>query len=134
MRGYSFLFFILAIPVIAALGHDIYITYHDQNFNKTMMFSDVGYLWTHYSPETYDWAKKNLSQKTWSNFLTPFLEQMTLLIAAIPLITFGSVLGFLKLCGLPPFRDAKVMRGHKKGQFGFGSGDKKQGRFKYKRK
>ena len=32
MRGIPILCFLLALPVLAALGHDIYITYQDQDF------------------------------------------------------------------------------------------------------
>ena len=135
MRGIPILCFLLALPVLAALGHDIYITYQDQDFSKPMMFSDVGYLWVHYEPDSYKWAQENVSQGTWDSFLTPFLEQTTVVMAAVPAAIVYSLLLILKLCNLPPFSDGvRVGRGHKKGKFAYGNTDKSKGRFKYNRK
>lgn len=135
MNGIFLLCFILAIPAFAALGHDIYLTYQDQDFTKTMMFSDVGYLWTTYSPESYAWAKDHIDPGTWEVFLTPFLEQTTVLIALIPAILTFIIAMLLKIFNLPPFaQSAKAGKGPKGKNFSFGSGDRNQGQFKYKRK
>ena len=136
MRGYTLLLTFLILPVLGALGHDIYITYQDQDFNKPMMFSDVGYLWTHYHPESYNWARSNFSPESWSYLVTFILEQKTMLVAGIPFAIAGIILLVLKLLGLPPFSGGGLMGGRfkKKGGFNFGSGDKKQGRMKYNRK
>jgi len=135
MRGYTFLLTFLTLPVLGALGHDIYITYQDQDFNKPMMFSDVGYLWTHYHPESYNWARDNFSPESWGYLVAFVLEQKTMLVAAVPLAIAAVILAVLKLCGLPPFSGGIFGgRFNKKKGFSFGSGDKKQGRFKYNRK
>ncbi len=134
MRGYTLLLSFLILPVLGALGHDIYITYKDQNFDKPMMFSDVGYLWTHYSPETYDLAHQSLAHDTWLNIITPLLEQMTVVVSAVPFVLSAIILLILKLLRLPPFSDGARVGSFKKKGFGFGSGDKKQGKFKYNRK
>ena len=140
MRGYSVLLFLLALPILGALGHDIYITYYAKDFDeviaggvKPMKFSDVGYLFTHYAPDFYNWIKDNVSPKTWKDIITPILEQSSSLIAAVPFLVTSVILLILKLLNLPPFGDG-VSRRFKKGGFGFGSGDRKQGRFKYNRK
>ncbi len=140
MRGYSVLLFLLALPILGALGHDIYITYHAKDFDavlaggiKPMKFSDVGYLFTHYIPDFYTWIKDNVSPETWTGIITPVFEQSSSLVAAVPFLFASLVLLILKLCNLPPFSDG-VSRRFKKGGYGFGSGDKKQGRFKYNRK
>jgi hypothetical protein len=135
MRGIPILCFLLALPVLAALGHDIYITYQDQDFTRAMMFSDVGYLWTHYEPGSYKWAQDNIDKATWDSFLTPLLEQSTVIIAAIPAVIVYSLLLILKLLNLPPFSDGvRVGKGHKKGNFAYSNTDKSKGRFKYNRK
>lgn len=135
MRGLSILCFLLVLPIFAVLGHDIYATYKDQDFSKTMMFSDVGYLWTRYEPDTYKWAQNNVDQETWDNILTPVLEQTSLLVAAIPAIVVFSLLLILRLFNLPPFAsDVSVQKGHRKSRFSFGSGDRSKGPMKYKRK
>jgi hypothetical protein len=135
MQKYSVLIFFLCLPIVAALGHDIYITYHDENYNKAMMFSDIGYLWTHYSKDTYDWARENVDKGTWKKFIGPFLEQRTLLIASLPLIITFAVIAVLKLFRLTPSqKQVRVAKGHKKGNFGFEGTDKGKSRMKYKRK
>lgn len=134
MRGYTFLLSILALPVLAALGHDIYVTYQDQDLNKAMMFSNVGWLWTHYHAESFDTVRKSMSPENWHRLNVYVLEQKTILIAAVPFIIAAVILAVLRVLNLPPFQDAGSMGKFKKNGFSFGSGDKKQGRFKYKRK
>jgi len=136
MRGISILCFLLAVPALAALGHDIYIVYQDQDFTKAMMFSDVGFLWTEYGPESYKWAQSNLSKETWDGILTPLLEQTTVLVAAAPALLVYGILLFLKIFNMPPFSDGTKTFGgsRKRGSFSFSGGDKSQGKFKYKRK
>jgi hypothetical protein len=134
MRGYTFLLSFLALPVLAALGHDIYITYQDQNFDKAMMFSNVGWLWTHYHVDTFGFARENMSPANWHTFNVYVLEQKTILVAAVPFIVTAVILAILRILNLPPFRDSGSLVSFKKKGFGFGSGDKKQGRFKYNRK
>lgn len=59
MRGITFILFLLLLPVMGALGHDAYLSYKDQDFSKPMMFSDFGYLWSNYEPETFRWMQKH---------------------------------------------------------------------------
>lgn len=135
MRGLSILCFLLVLPIFAALGHDIYVTYQDQDFSKTMMFSDVGYLWTNYEPDTYQWAQKNVDQDIWDKYLTPLLEQTSVLVASVPAVVGFSILLILRLFNLPPFAsDVTVKKGHQKGRFSFGSGERGKGKMKYRRK
>ncbi len=136
MRGLTILCFLLALPALAALGHDIYITYQDQDYTRAMMFSDVGFLWVEYWPEGYKWAQDNIDQEYWDGFLTPLLEQTTVIVAAAPAVLVYILLLFLKLFNLPPFSDGTKTFGKygKKGAFSFSGGDKSKGKFRYKRK
>jgi hypothetical protein len=137
MRGIVVLCFLLVLPIFAVLGHDIYVTYQDQDFTKPMMFSDVGYLWTNYEPDTYEWARKNIDPGTWEHVVTPFLEQTSVIMAAVPALVVFTLLLILRLFKLPPFApEVKVKKGHKKSDFSFGSGDRGKGkeRISYKRK
>lgn len=53
----KFLFFLLLIPVLASLGHDVYIYYQEPE--KGFRLSDVGALWDKYHKETHDqWKTK----------------------------------------------------------------------------
>lgn len=135
MRGIFLLCFVLLIPALAALGHDLFITYQDQDFTKPMMFSDLGYLWTHYEPGSYKWARENIDQSTWDSTLTPLLEQTSVIAAFVPAGAVYILLLILKLLNLPPFSDGvRVGKGKKKGDFSYKNSDKSKGRFKYNRK
>ncbi len=135
MRGIQILCVLLILPVLAALGHDLYITYQEQDFTKPMMFSDVGYLWTHYSPDSYKWVQDNIGKEKWVSIVTPLLEQTSVVVSAIPAAVVYSLLLILKLLNMPPFGDGvRVKKGHKKGDFAYSNTDKSKGRFKYNRK
>jgi len=137
MRGIVVLCFLLVLPIFAALGHDIYVTYQEQDFTQRMKFSNVRYLWSNYEHDTYEWAEKNIEPETWSNLVAPVLDQKSVIIAGVPALVIFSLLLILRLFQLPPFApEVKVKKGHKKGDFGFGSGDRGKGKTKmsYKRK
>ncbi len=104
MRNFGIWIFVLLLPILAALGHDAYATYKDEDFDKAMMFSDVGYLWTTYDPGTYQWAQQNIDQSLWDSMLTPLLEQTTVLIAAVPLavgLIVFAVIALIRVTSLP---------------------------------
>lgn len=137
MRGIVVLCFLLVLPIFAVLGHDIYVTYQEQDFTQRMKFSNVRYLWSNYERDTYEWAEKNIEPETWSNLVAPVLDQKSVIVAGVPALVIFSLLLVLRLFQLPPFApEVKVKKGHKKGDFGFGSGDRGKGKTKisYKRK
>lgn len=137
MRGVTLLCLLLAVPFLAALGHDIYVTYEEQDFTQPLKLSALGYLWVHYGPESYKWAESNIDTGTWEIIQTWLLEQKTVLVAAVPALVIYALLLILKLFNLPPFSDgASALSGKKpKGNdFTFASGQKQKKFFKYKRK
>jgi hypothetical protein len=91
MRGTFLLGFLFALLPLAAIGHDGYVAYQHPEMGdpltafKLTGFSDLGWLWTHYSPDTFKTARDTLNPGTWK-LLDPILEQKTVLIAAVPLI------------------------------------------------
>ena len=53
----KFLFFIILMPTLLALGHDVYIFAQDPS--KGFRFSDIGALWDKYHKESHDqWRSK----------------------------------------------------------------------------
>lgn len=136
MRGLSVVCFLVALPFLAVLGHDVYVTYQDQDLTREMMFSNLGYLWTSYGPESYKWAQDNIDKATWDSILVPVLKVRSVLATGVPAALFYALLGILKLLNLPPFSDGTRRFGHgpKKAGFSFKSTDPEKGRFKYKRK
>ncbi len=69
------MFFILLIPAIGALGHDIYIFTQEQD--KGLRLSDVGALWDKYHKESHDQWKVKLGEINETiNEITPFTETL----------------------------------------------------------
>ena len=133
MRTLSILMFVFMIPFLGALGHDLYVTYKDQDFAKPMMFSDIGYLWTTYEPTSFEWTKQNVEPSTWTGFLTPALEQTTVVVTGIPVALIGLLMLLMKFIDFSTLMASKKP-GRGKG-FAFKGGlDKKQQKFDYKRK
>jgi hypothetical protein len=62
--------------MLAALGHDIYLLYTDPNKSFELInfeFSDLGFLWTKYHPESYSSFIEQLDPAAWekvNKFLT----------------------------------------------------------------
>lgn len=54
------LFFIILIPAVAALGHDVYM--FTQNQDKGFRLSDTGALWDKYHKESHDQWKSKLHE------------------------------------------------------------------------
>ena len=129
MRTISLILFILALPILAVIGHDLYVTYQDQDFSKAMMLSDVGYLWRNYAPGAFEWAENNIDKSTWSGLIVPVLEQTAAVVAAIPFLLTLAIAMLLKA-----IEGSGSFKGTKRKSFSFGSGENKKGRFTYKRK
>ena len=130
MRALSMLLFIFLLPFLGALGHDIYLSFKEQDFTKPMMFSDVGYLWTQYLPDSYKTAKDEIAPETWDAYVAPFLEQTTLVVTAIPLVLLFIAIVAIKFVNTSTF----APKGKGKG-FAFNSGGETgKTKFHYKRK
>lgn len=54
---------IASLPLLAVLGHDFYM----QSFNseQDMQFSELGFLWTKYHPESYKAAVDKIPSEYW---------------------------------------------------------------------
>ena len=54
MRGVHLFMFVVALPALAALGHDAYLFYMNQD--KGFELAALGFIWTKYEPESYRWT------------------------------------------------------------------------------
>jgi hypothetical protein len=93
--------FLFLLPV-AALGHDAWVASNRPELGDIVhafRLTDVGWVWLHYSKDSYDWARENLSADFWSGFLDPLLSQKTVLIASAPLAVLLIVTGVTKASG-----------------------------------
>lgn len=141
MRDFALPAFVLALPALAALGHDIYMAYNNTQLAVTERFylSDLGWLWVNYHPETYNWALENTDEVVWNGIVDPVLQGSAFYVLGAPFAAFVVILLFLKIFGLGPFEGQGLRFSlgggsrRKKDGFAFGGGGAK-GRTKYKRK
>ncbi len=137
MRDFYLLAFILALPALAVLGHDIYIAYNNTHLDvaERFFFSDLGWLWTEYSPATYDAAMESTDAEIWNNIIDPLLQKSAFYVAIAPFGAFLAIMLLLKIIGIGPFKESGLFRKRVGKKKGFShSADKDKGRTKYKRK
>ena len=142
MRDFFLLAFVLALPALAVLGHDIYLAYNNTELEITERFwlSDVGWLWVKYSPDTYNWAVENTDAVIWNGIIDPLLQQSALWVAGAPFALFLAVMLLLKIFGMGPYEGQGMLRltalarvKKTKGDYTFSGGASKK-KMKYKRK
>ncbi len=139
MRDHYLLAFVLALPALGVLGHDVYLAYNNTllPLEERFYLSDVGWLWKEYSPDTYQWALDNTDPVMWTAFIDPVLQGSAFYVFGAPFAIFVVVMLFMKIFGLGPFEGhgmhVPMGASSRKGKgFAFGGGGK--GRTKYKRK
>lgn len=140
MRGMYLIGFVLALPPLAALGHDLYLAYGQEgtaiDLEQPFHFSDIGWLWKTYALDSFDSMKESVDPQTWQNWIRPVLEQTAVVATGLPFAIFFATMLTLKV--MRSGWIALQMGGKKltgKGySFNDGGGDKKQAKLKYKRK
>lgn len=132
MSGVRFVCFLLALPLLAALGHDAYVYYesaYQKGENLPFRLSDIGYIWKTYSPGTLELVKQSVLEDTWKGWVVPLLELPSVLVGGGFAGIGYAILTALWLFGVWPFEKLSV---YKRDNFSL-SRDKKAP-FKYKRK
>ena len=138
MRGVYLICILLALPFLAAIGHDIYLAVNVEELTvKEPTLSDLGWLWVNYHPPSYNWALANTDPQVWQNYVAPLLRQTAVVVTGVPAATLYAVLFVLRLFAFWPFTDATPVFGKRarlqKGKGAFGR-KTPAGRMKYKRK
>lgn len=121
MFGVTVLCVLVALPPLAALGHDLYIAFFKDgvlDLNNPFQPSDIGWLWQTYDPASYDWAFQNIDPATWSGVVDPLLHMTAMVAAAVPAIFVYMVLIGLKIVGVGPFEGSGLMAAMQKAQSG----------------
>ncbi len=143
MAGGAKLFlFILFLPFLAALGHDIHLAYFSddekiqqlENLNidtSSFRISDLGWVWTNRSPDSYEWARQNFSIDTWQNILDPILQLPTMIVALIPFVVGTLILMLMFVMGIGPYKG--MSGGSAKGEYSVFKGEKAN-KLKYSKK
>lgn len=135
MKFVYFIGFILVLLPVLVLGHDLYLALYidgEIDISQPVKFSDLGWLWVTYGPETYDWAKSAMANEDWDAYMSPVLRQNALLATGIPAAIFLAAFGFFKLLGLRKLIGGKAKNKSKSG-YTFGE-EKSKGAYQYKRK
>lgn len=142
MRFIFLICFLLALPPLAAGGHDAYMAYVESqegnvDLSEPFRFSDLGWLWVTYAPQNYDWMRGSMNPDMWKSMIEPALTQPAIVVTAIPALALYILLGVLRIIGLPPFTGRGIM-GPQKARGAaparFDDKRKTKGRWKYKRK
>ena len=97
MKGIHFFLLIVTIPVVLALGHDLYLFYvaQDQQLSADLIskiytedrparqfdFAALGFIWTNYSPDSYALMSESFEPDEWKN-IQEFLKLPAVYVAA----------------------------------------------------
>lgn len=122
------LLFILFIPFLAAVGHDVYLNYFStpekmkeverlQINVDEYVISDTGWIWHEYSKETMNAARGSVTAEVWDSYINPILELPTMMIFGIPLGLYIIFLIVTFALGVGPFAHRGKMRKQKPDDF-----------------
>lgn len=144
MRLLVLLCFFLGLLPAAVLAHDLYLAYqeaeqaHVQFGAKPINFTDVGWLWVQYNPESYDWVRSTIDPQVWKGMVDPILQQTALIVTTIPFLVFLAVLVLFRLFKDMPFIVRMRTAGRQKTARGGGIAiqglEKQKKKINYKRK
>lgn len=132
MRGVHFFIFLVALPALAALGHDAYLFYLNQD--KGFEMAALGFIWTKYHPDSYRWTVEATEPMGYWPYINLILAQKAALVGAAFAGFFYVILLILKILGLWPFNEPNLSGFSGNRRVDEVLGGKKAGRFKYKRK
>lgn len=83
MKAIHFFLFIVTLPLIIVIGHDLYLFYiaqgeqldpdlatklfTEERPGRTFDFAALGFIWTKYSPDTYKLMSESFEPEEWAN-------------------------------------------------------------------
>jgi len=120
MTAKHFLFFLVLSPLLASLGHDIYMFIENQE--KGFMLSAVGFLWTTYHPESYKWVNENVDGQSWALINMVLAQKSVVVFGGFAAIVFALswALSLLTKVKTPKSgRDVDFLNKNKKGGYKF---------------
>ena len=143
MRPFVLLCFLLALLPLGILAHDLYLAYQEAERSrvefgsKPINFSDIGWLWVQYSPDTYDWARRSVDADIWKNIVDPLSQQTALILAVVPVTLLASILTLVRVLKDMPIMVQVRSGGRQKkadGGIAIKGLEKKKKKLSYKRK
>jgi hypothetical protein len=96
MRFIHFFMIFLALPLLAALGLELYLLF---TASSGAMLHKLGVVWAHYHPASLRALAKNMAPE-FMPYLKIILERKLVVVSATPLAFFLFMRWFLKFIGL----------------------------------
>lgn len=112
--GAKILLFILLMPFLAALGHDVYQSYlsDDDKIKQVKRLkvdldefkpSDVGWIWQKYHKESMEMAYNSVEPEMWEKKVNPILQMPSMGVGIVPFILGCVYLLLSFILGVWPF-------------------------------
>jgi len=107
-------YIILLLPFLLVIGHDVYANFFSDAMKQkklenlrmdpnSFQFSDAGYLWVTYFPDSYINARRSMSGLNWETYIDPILETPSAIVAILPAAFIYTLLMAAWVLGLWPF-------------------------------
>lgn len=114
--GGKIFLFILLLPFLAVLGHDVYYSYfsNDDKIRQVerlnidpnaFEMSDLGWIWNNYSPDTMEIARDGVEPDIWKEKVDPILQYPAMIVVIIPFAMGLIFCLFARILGVWPFAD-----------------------------
>lgn len=71
--------FIMFLPLLAAVGHDLWLFYENQD--RGFMMTSLGFLWTNYHEESFTQAVEMMDKDVWQ-YVNMLLAQKAIIVTA----------------------------------------------------
>lgn len=120
--------FILILPFLAAVGHDVYFNYFADSEKarqiknlqvnpEEFLVSDLGWIWQNYSPNTMQTARNMVEPDIWATQVDPILQLPSMVVGIIPFFLGCVFLLFAFILGVWPFSKFGQARREKEADF-----------------
>lgn len=100
MTALRILCLVFLILFLATLGHDLYNTYKDGNYDQPVKFTEFGWLWVTYIPDTLDALRSTIRPEVWKEWIVPVLKTKSVIVTGAPLATFLAIILLVRGCSL----------------------------------
>jgi hypothetical protein len=122
MKPLHFFLFIVILPFIISLGHDVYVFYAEQNQQinvrsitniytedrpgRSFELASFGFIWTNYSPDSYELMSESFDPGEWAAIQEFLKFKSTLVFAAFAIVMY--FLAFLFMAFNSPKKAQKI--------------------------
>lgn len=124
MKPLHFFLFIVILPFIISLGHDVYVFYAEQNKpinvdsitkiytenrpGRSFELASFGFIWTNYSPDSYELMSESFEPDEWAQIQEFLKFKASIVFAAFAIVMY--LLAFLFMVIKSPKKTQKLRR------------------------